>query len=327
MPSTGSFNIHIRAPSSILDSFQNVIYLVWNKFHATDATMKLGLFGGTFDPVHFGHLLLAEQCREQCGLDAVWFLPSGSPPHKRREIMSGKQRTEMLELAIAGHGAFSVDDRELLRDGTTYTVDTLTELHAELPDAELFFLIGGDSLHDLPTWREPQRILELATIVAVNRGDRPLPELDDVSERLNLAAIQIVTMPGCELSATDIRRHVAAGKSIRYMTPRAVEVYIQQHELYRTNHTRLAATRRLCGEERGVELSAHAALLSEDSESRLNESTRHHAAASHQPYAAGRRTRIGVAHADLAASRSARMTTSRRGASSEKVSTPARGRI
>jgi nicotinate-nucleotide adenylyltransferase len=202
--------------------------------------MKLGLFGGTFDPVHFGHLLLAEQCREQCGLDAVWFLPSGSPPHKRRDITPGKQRLEMLQLATAGHEAFSVSDRELKREGTTYTVDTLTELHAEQPDAELFFLIGADSLHDLPTWREPQRILELATIVAVNRGDRPLPSLDGVREKLGEPAagrIQFATMPGCDISATDIRERVAAGRSIRYMTPRAVEVYIQQHGLYRSDRT------------------------------------------------------------------------------------------
>lgn len=198
--------------------------------------MKLGLLGGTFDPVHFGHLLLAEQCREQCGLDAVWFLPAGSPPHKRRDVMPGRQRFEMLQLAIAGHAAFSVCDRELKREGTTYTVDTLAELHAEQPDAELFFLIGADSLHDLPSWREPKRILELATIVAVNRGDRPLPELDGIRDNLgelSATRIQFATMPGCELSATDIRERVAAAKSIRYMTPRAVEVYIQQHELYR----------------------------------------------------------------------------------------------
>ena len=213
--------------------------------------MRIGLLGGTFDPVHFGHLLLAEQCREQCGLDAVWFLPAGSPPHKRRDVTPGKERLEMLQLAIAGHEAFSVSDRELKREGTTYTVDTLTELHAEQPDAELFFLVGGDSLHDLPTWREPKRILELATIVAVNRGDRPLPDVKAICEKLkvaeaagfradagsvrhgDVARIQIATMPGCDLSATDIRERVAAGKSIRYMTPRAVEVYIQQHGLYR----------------------------------------------------------------------------------------------
>jgi len=218
--------------------------------------MRIGLLGGTFDPVHFGHLLLAEQCREQCGLDAVWFLPAGSPPHKRRDVTPGIERLEMLQLAIAGHEAFAVSDRELKREGTTYTVDTLTELHAEQPDAELFFLIGADSLHDLPTWREPRRILELATIVAVNRGDRPLPDLEEICAKLNVAdaagfradagsvrhdqprsRIQIVTMPGCDLSATDIRQRVAAGKSIRYMTPRAVEVYIQQRGLYRADRS------------------------------------------------------------------------------------------
>jgi nicotinate-nucleotide adenylyltransferase len=224
----------------LLPSSFRVRYSIFNS-HRT-RSMRLGLLGGTFDPVHFGHLLLAEQCREQCGLDAVWFLPAGSPPHKRRDVTPGRQRLEMLQLAIAGHEAFAVSDRELKREGTSYTVDTLTELHAEQPDAELFFLIGADSLHDLPTWREPKRILELATIVAVNRGDRL-----NVAEAASFCTdagsvgheatsrIQFATMPGCDLSATDIRDRVAAGKSIRYMTPRAVEVYIQQHGLYRSS--------------------------------------------------------------------------------------------
>ena len=201
--------------------------------------MKLGLFGGTFDPVHIGHLLLAEQCREQCALDAVWFLPCGSPPHKRsREITAGRHRMKMLELAVAGHEGFAVSDRELKREGTSYTVDTLTEIRSERPDCELFFLIGADSLHDLPTWREPKRILELATVVAVNRGDRPLPDLKEIRLHLGEAAaarIRTVTMPGCDISATNIRDRIAAGTSIRFMTPRPVEVYIEQHGLFRGN--------------------------------------------------------------------------------------------
>lgn len=192
--------------------------------------MRLGLLGGTFDPVHYGHLLLAEQCREQCALDAIWFLPSGAPPHKQQAaITEPRQRVEMLRLAIAGHEAFSVNEMELSREGPTFTVDTLQEVLAEHPDYELFFLIGGDSLRDLPTWREPRRILELATIVAVNRGGEELPAIPLLDEP---GRIQRVTMPGIGLSATDIRRRVAARKSIRYMTPRAVEVYIEQHRLY-----------------------------------------------------------------------------------------------
>lgn len=198
--------------------------------------MRLGLFGGTFDPVHYGHLLLAEQCREQCGLDEVWFLPSGSPPHKQRQgINAGEVRAELLELAIAGDPHCVVNRMELDREGTTFTVDTLQHLHDEDASRELFFLIGADSLKDLPSWREPQRIAELATIVAVNRGDRPLPNRDALASSLGEAIalrVQLVTMPGIDLSATDIRRRIREGKSIRYMVPRAVEMYIEEHGLY-----------------------------------------------------------------------------------------------
>ena len=198
--------------------------------------MRLGLFGGTFDPVHFGHLLLAEQCREQCELDEVWFLPSGSPPHKDdAEITAARHRVGMLELAIAGHECFRVNEMELQREGPTYTVDTLQALTDERLDDELTFLIGADSLRDLPTWREPQRILELATIVAVNRPDRDITDATRLTDCLGEAAaerIRIINMPGIDLSATDIRGRLAAGRSIRFMTPRAVEAYIEQHAVY-----------------------------------------------------------------------------------------------
>src|SRR5262245_31066193 len=112
--------------------------------------MRLGLFGGTFDPIHLGHLLLAEQCREQCKLDAVWFLPSANPPHKvGASITPAQQRVEMLQMAIAGHPEFAVSKLELERGGTTYTVDTLEQLRNEDAERELFFLIGADSLADL----------------------------------------------------------------------------------------------------------------------------------------------------------------------------------
>ncbi len=198
--------------------------------------MRLGLLGGTFDPIHFGHLLLAERCREECGLDRVWFVPSGQPPHKSADgISPGNQRAELVEFAIAGHPQFGVNRLELAREGRSFTVDTLREVHAEDPSRELFFLIGADSLADLPSWRNPPGIVELATIVAVNRGDRPLPDLDAVRRTLGSAIadrIRLVTMPGIDLSSTDIRRRVREGKSIRFMTPRPCEVYIQEHGLY-----------------------------------------------------------------------------------------------
>lgn len=199
--------------------------------------MRIGIFGGTFDPPHVGHLVLAEQCREQCRLDRLWLMPAGQPPHKSAEALSeGKRRAEMLELAIAGAPQFEVDRRELQRSGTTFTFETLEEVHGEKPDAEVFFLIGGDSLNDLPTWRNPARILELATVVAVNRGDRPFPHDGPLVAKVGgelAGRIQRVTIPGIDISSTDLRRRVREGRSIRYLTPRAVEAYIAEHRLYR----------------------------------------------------------------------------------------------
>jgi nicotinate-nucleotide adenylyltransferase len=198
--------------------------------------MRLGIFGGTFDPVHYGHLLLAEQCREQCRLDEVRFIPAGVPPHKLAQtIASGTARAEMLELAVAGHEQFSVDRRELKKLAACFTVETLAELHEEDPSCELFFLMGADSLRDFPTWREPARILELATLAVVNRGDEPALDLAPLQQQFGPGAadrVQIVTIPGIDLASTDIRRRVADGQSIRYMTPRAVECYIAANKLY-----------------------------------------------------------------------------------------------
>lgn len=198
--------------------------------------MKLGIFGGTFDPVHFGHLLLAEQCREQCGLDEVWFVPAGTPPHKLAQaIAPAKQRAEMLDLAVSGHAAFRVDRRELDRSGPSYTVETLRDLHVEDSTREFFFLLGADSLSDLPTWREPQAIFELAALVVVNRGNRSPPDVGPVWQVLGRDfsnRLQVVSIPACELSSSDIRRRVRESRSIRFMVPRAVECYIEAHRLY-----------------------------------------------------------------------------------------------
>src|SRR5438270_9725491 len=131
--------------------------------------MRLGLFGGTFDPIHLGHLILAEQCREACALDRVWFVVAGTPPHKRGERTAVAHRLEMARIAVAGHPAFEVSEIEASRPGPHYSVETLDAVRRERPGDELFFLIGADSLRDLPTWREPAAIARAATIVVVNR--------------------------------------------------------------------------------------------------------------------------------------------------------------
>lgn len=201
--------------------------------------MRLGLFGGTFDPVHLGHLLLAEYCREQCGLDAVWFVPAAEPPHKKRpDLTPAQQRIEMLQLAIGGHDAFSVCTREVERGGVSYTVDTLSGLAADDPARQLFFLLGGDSLADLLRWREPARICELALLVVVARPGSPSADYSSLAglvsaERLAEIRAHQVEMPQIGISSREIRRRVAAGRSIRYQTPRAVEKYIETARLYK----------------------------------------------------------------------------------------------
>jgi len=199
--------------------------------------MRLGIFGGTFDPVHNGHLLLAEQCREQCRLDQVWFIPAGVPPHKlTRTLAAGKARAEMLELAVAGHDSLHVDRRELERSDPCYTVETLAAIKAEDPTRKLFFLMGADSLAEFSTWREPGRVVELAELAVVNRGGAAPPDLGPLRALLGdalVSRIHFVTMTGMDVSSSDIRRRISEGKSIRYMVPRAVECYIETHGLYR----------------------------------------------------------------------------------------------
>jgi nicotinate-nucleotide adenylyltransferase len=201
--------------------------------------MRLGIFGGTFDPVHNGHLLLAEQCREQCRLDEVRFIPAGVPPHKlSRTIASGKARAEMLELAVAGHDFLRVDRRELERNDPCYTVDTLAGLKSEDPIRELVFLMGADSLAEFSTWREPRRIVELAELAVVNRGGAMVSELQPLRELLGetlASRIHFITISGVDISSSEIRRRIGEGKSIRYMVPRAVECYIETHGLYSTS--------------------------------------------------------------------------------------------
>lgn len=203
--------------------------------------LRLGIFGGTFDPVHYAHLLLAEQCREQCGLDRVVFVPSAVPPHKLGQTLTpGSVRVEMLRLAIGGHDKFAVSTLEVDRGGVNYTVDTLGSFREKEPEAELYFLLGADMLHDLPNWRQAERVCELATIVAVRRAGSPEPDFACLAKLVSQERIEHfrrheVQMPAMGLSGTEIRRRVRSGLSIRYMTPRAVEKYIETHGLYRDN--------------------------------------------------------------------------------------------
>jgi nicotinate-nucleotide adenylyltransferase len=206
--------------------------------------MRLGIFGGTFDPVHNGHLLLAECCREQCGLEAVWFLPTAVPPHKQDcELTPAAERIEMLELAIAGNPAFSVCRYETDHGGVNYTVDTLRHFHEEDARRELFLLLGADMLLDLPRWREAAEVCRLAMPVVVRRpGSGPIDFacLRDVAglDRIEQIGRHQVEMPEIGISATELRERVRSDRSLRYRVPRAVEMYIETHGLYRSSETK-----------------------------------------------------------------------------------------
>ncbi|MER3416298.1 MAG: nicotinic acid mononucleotide adenylyltransferase [Gemmataceae bacterium] len=190
--------------------------------------MRVGVFGGSFDPVHWAHLVIAEQAREQVALDRVLFVPAARPPHKQTQPLSTfAHRATMLRLAIAGHLAFEVSEVEKDRPGPSYTVATLEDLRRCHPEADLFLILGGDSLRDFPNWREPERIASMATLVAAPRPGYLVQSLP------NWVRLQEIQVPLLEISSTDIRKRVASGRSIRYLVPRAVECYIEAHGLYR----------------------------------------------------------------------------------------------
>lgn len=188
--------------------------------------MRIGLFGGSFDPVHNGHLTLAACCAEQGGLDAVWFVPAALQPFKLHgPVASDAQRVAMLRLAIESMPGREVSTLEVDRGGVSYSVDTLRQVHADLPDVELFFLMGADTLRDLPGWREPDEVLRLATPMVVQRPGEANVVTDVPHVR--------VEMPPMDVSSSDIRRRITMDKSIADLVPPPVATYIDEHGLYR----------------------------------------------------------------------------------------------
>ncbi len=201
--------------------------------------MRVGIYGGTFDPIHFGHLILAEQGREQGRLDEVWFVPTAHPPHKEEPGLTRfEQRVEMLALAIAGNPAFRIDELEKERPGPSYTADTLEELRRRHPGQEFLLLVGSDTLLDLPHWYQPHRILEHAGLLVMTRPGSEVLTAEQLRERLHLPErillrLQVIETPQIDISSRDLRSRVAAGRSLRYFLPRAVECYIHDKRLYR----------------------------------------------------------------------------------------------
>jgi nicotinate-nucleotide adenylyltransferase len=204
--------------------------------------MRIGVFGGSFDPVHVAHLVVAESCREQAQLDRILFVPAATQPHKQdRQLAAPHHRVEMLRLATGGHDAFDVSTIEIDRGGVSYTIDTLAMLATANPRDTLCLILGPDALASLPTWREPARIAAAAEIVAVEREsidditavvtEPRLAALLGPTHAARIAATRVRT-PAIGIRSSDLRAARAAGHSIRYRTPRAVERYIESHGLY-----------------------------------------------------------------------------------------------
>lgn len=197
--------------------------------------MRLGVFGGTFDPIHHGHLVAAEEVRAQLALDKVLFVPAGLPPHKLdNDISPAQHRVAMIQLAIASNPGFGLSRVDVEREGPCFTVDTLALLQREWgEEAELYFIMGMDSLSEILTWKDPQRLIRLARIVVVGRPGF-LADMEALEQALPGAAqhIQIVDAPRFEVSSSDIRRRVREGLPIRYQVPTAVEAYIREYGLY-----------------------------------------------------------------------------------------------
>ncbi len=194
--------------------------------------MKLGIFGGTFDPIHEGHLALVRKAKEQFGLDKILFIPAFIPPHKagRHDLTPAPYRYRMVELAIAKEPDFEISPMELNRPDISYTVDTLRLLKEKKSEAKLYLILGEDSLAEIASWREPEEIYKRATLVVGHReGDYPPVKKDQ--------KILWIDMPVCAYSSSEIRRLIREGKSVHSMVPYEVETYIHQMKLYqKANH-------------------------------------------------------------------------------------------
>lgn len=194
---------------------------------------RLGILGGTFDPIHIGHLVMASYAIDALSLDEVWFMPAQTPPHKHRLITDVEHRAQMCRLAVDLDSRFEFSNLDLQGDAPSYTSELLERMRGLMPDAELVFLIGTDSLMSFPTWHEPEKILALASLGVAERPgsvveDTVLDALPSLREK-----VQLFDSPLIELSSTEIRERRGAGKSITYLVPEHVENYILENGLYR----------------------------------------------------------------------------------------------
>ena len=201
---------------------------------------RIGILGGTFNPPHLGHLICGQEAFLQLRLDSVVLMPAGQAPHKPLEDDPGPEhRLELCRRAVAGDPRFAVSDLEIRREGPSYTVDTLAALQSRMPDSELFLIVGGDVAAGLPTWREPERVLSLATLAVAKRRGTTRTSIDEALAGLEGGErAEFFRMPRIGISSTDIRRRVQSQEPITYLVPEAVASYIDEYRLYggRTPH-------------------------------------------------------------------------------------------
>lgn len=197
--------------------------------------IRTGIMGGTFNPVHNGHLIIASYAMEQYNLDEIWFITSGNPPHKRdKEMPDAMTRHKMLCLAVEDNSAFTPVDCEVRRADYSYTVNTLRNLRTSCPDRRFYFIAGQDSLHDIPKWYKPKEILSLAAMLVFPRGEGAALEAEiERVKGLFGGDIRPVDAPVFGVSSTQIRKRVFEGKSIRYIVPDKVREFIEENNLYK----------------------------------------------------------------------------------------------
>ncbi|MBQ2275760.1 MAG: nicotinate-nucleotide adenylyltransferase [Lachnospiraceae bacterium] len=203
----------------------------------TKKKKKIGIMGGTFNPIHFGHLILAEAAYEQYHLDKVLIMPAKEPSHKTiSDTITEEDRVEMVKRAIKGNDHFELSLLEINREGITYTIDTLTELHEEDSEIEYYFIMGADSLFHFNSWKEPEKILKLTNILVANRDLSTFSalnsQIDYLSDKYDEANISLLDTPNLEISSHALRKRVRQNLSIKYYVPESVEEYIKEHGLY-----------------------------------------------------------------------------------------------
>ena len=197
--------------------------------------MKVGLFGGTFDPIHNGHIMVAETVLRKVDLAKVIFIPAGIPWLKEgRKITSATHRLNMVELAISGKSYFELSKIEIERPGATYTVDTLIDFINETNNTELYVIIGLDSLADFPRWKDPQRLLSLCYLVVVPRPGYPLPDIQAMENEMPGLKTRLILLnaPEIDISSSEVRRRIEEGRSFKHLVPKSVAEYIQENGLY-----------------------------------------------------------------------------------------------